>query len=68
MARVAMSSIPSSSRFDEHPLRGVEQVAGESLGLAVHVTVDQVEVVSEGSDGNGHDRHPTRPCHTAPIT
>jgi hypothetical protein len=56
--------------FDEDSLGGVEQVAGEPVGLVLHHRVDEIEVIAQIGDAHvGHGRrgyrHEIR--HSAPI-
>src|SRR3990170_5794827 len=55
---IEMADRTRRAALDDHPVRGVEEIAGESFGLVVEIGIDEVEVVAEvdNRDG-GHDRH-----------
>ena len=55
------------SALDEDPLRGVEEIASEPLGIVVHPGVDQVEIVTQRPHrGVHHGGHTTGLPSTRP--
>ena len=42
--------------LDENPVRSVEQVTRQALGLVVHQRIDQVEIVAQSGDDGVDER------------